>query len=161
MYEKLTILITITILAIASYTDLKYRRVPNWLTFPGMITGILLCGIFERGDLVSRLIWLAIFFFIGMLAIMGMGDLKLMMAVIALRGIMTASITLLAGAMLLLVYCIVTEGPKKVLDGFKLAMKCMLLGNYKNKFEGKEYPFAVFISMGYVCTIMIRMWCGW
>lgn len=160
MYDKLSVLITITILAIASYTDLKYRRVPNWLTFPGMITGILLCGIFERGDLTSRLIWLIAFFFIGMLAIMGMGDLKLMMAIIALRGIMTASITLLAGSLLLLFYCIITEGIDKVWSGFKIAITCLRLNNINRELEGKKYPFAVFISMGYICTFILRMWCG-
>ena len=88
---------------------------------------------------------------------MGMGDLKLCMAVIALRGIEEASLMLLAGAIFMLLYCFWTDRPNTIL---------MLKDTYSTIFYStpvikrldKQYPFAVFLACGYIAAILIRWW---
>lgn len=73
---------------IAATWDLKYRRIPNWLTFPAMMLGIILNTL--HGRLLGALFGLA-FGFIVMFwpwfkGWLGAGDVKLAMAFGALQG---------------------------------------------------------------------------
>jgi Flp pilus assembly protein protease CpaA len=80
---------------IACYTDLSKGRVPNWLTFPCMIAGLLIHFIigdwnsitFSLSESLAGLLYggipLVIFYFMGGL---GGGDVKLFAAVGALKG---------------------------------------------------------------------------
>ncbi len=79
------------LLTVASITDLRYQRIPNWLTFPAMFLALSYHTI---GAGVSGLLWsagglavgmavLVLYYLLGML---GAGDVKLMGAVGALLG---------------------------------------------------------------------------
>jgi len=75
------------ILAVALVTDLQTRKIYNWLTFPAMLVGLVLAGVF--GGLIglqsalvgffAGSIVFAIGFFMG--GQMGAGDVKLMAAI--------------------------------------------------------------------------------
>jgi prepilin peptidase CpaA len=79
------------ILAVALVTDLQNRKIYNWLTFPAMLTGLVLNTAFGGlhglqssliGLLVASLVFLAGF----LMNAMGAGDVKLMAAVGAWLG---------------------------------------------------------------------------
>ena len=80
------------VLAAAVY-DVRYRRIPNWLTLAGILAGVALNGFLDQGRpglFVSSLLGLAIafglYFVLYALRAMGAGDVKLMAAVGAIVG---------------------------------------------------------------------------
>lgn len=80
------------VVAVAVYTDLRYRRIPNRITLPALVAGLLLNGLADwPSGLVSALSGVGIA--LGLWAIslllggcMGAGDIKLLAAVGALCG---------------------------------------------------------------------------
>ncbi len=77
---------TLIVLAVATFTDLRSRRIPNWLVLPFMVAGIAVSGwlhgmhgieqSFEGLGLGALLLG-----FLCWMGGMGMGDLKLCMAI--------------------------------------------------------------------------------
>lgn len=152
---KLSFIITITILVISAYTDLRYRKVLNIITFPSMALGLFLCRFPFTGESLYRLLWMLIFFALGYFRMMGLGDLKLIMAVTALRGIEESSGMLLAGILLMLVYCFFTD-QKNTLLMLKDTYSTIFYHTPIIKRSNKEYPLAAFLFLGYVATILAR-----
>ena len=79
----------------AAVFDVRYRRIPNWLTVTGVLAGLALNGFLAQaqgrsGLFVSSLLGLAIafvvYFVLYALRAMGAGDVKLMAAVGAVVG---------------------------------------------------------------------------
>jgi prepilin peptidase CpaA len=77
----------------AAVFDVRYRRIPNWLTVTGVLAGLALNGFLAQGRpglFVSSLLGLAIafgvYFVLYALRAMGAGDVKLMAAVGAIVG---------------------------------------------------------------------------
>jgi prepilin peptidase CpaA len=77
---------TLFVLAIATFTDLRYRRIPNWLVLPFLILGIATSGWFQGwhgivqsfyGLGLGALLYGILFYLGGM----GMGDVKLCAAI--------------------------------------------------------------------------------
>jgi prepilin peptidase CpaA len=77
---------TLIVLAVATFTDLRSRRIPNWLVLPFMVAGIAVSG-YQHGwhgigqsfeGLGLGVLLLGIFCWMGG---MGMGDLKLCAAI--------------------------------------------------------------------------------
>jgi len=80
------------VLAAAVY-DVRYRRIPNWLTLAGILAGVALNGFLDQGRpglFVSSLLGLAVafgvYFVLYALRAMGAGDVKMMVAVGAIVG---------------------------------------------------------------------------
>jgi prepilin peptidase CpaA len=79
-------------LIVATVTDLRRRRIPNWLTVSGAIAGLAVHGVYGgMTDLVSSLAGLGVWFLIGFCFYtqvrgIGAGDLKLITACAALVG---------------------------------------------------------------------------
>jgi prepilin peptidase CpaA len=79
------------LLALASLTDLRNRRIPNLVTFPAVAMGLMLNGVFFGLDGLRESgqgfgLGLAMLFGLFVLRWMGAGDVKLMAAVGALKG---------------------------------------------------------------------------
>lgn len=102
---------TLIVLSVATFTDLRSRRIPNWLVFPFMAAGIVVSG-WSHGwqgmgqsmaGLALAALVLGAFFWMGG---MGMGDVKLYVAIGAWIGpsqLMVAMvITALAGGVMAL-----------------------------------------------------------
>lgn len=80
------------LLLFATLTDLQRRRIPNWLTVPGLLAGLLLHGIVGGLDgfvssLGGALLWFVVgFSFYSKVGGIGAGDIKLVIAAAALTG---------------------------------------------------------------------------
>lgn len=77
---------TVIVLAVATFTDLRSRRIPNWLVLPFMLIGIVVSGWLHGWHGIEQsfaglglgVLLLGVFCFMGG---MGMGDLKLCAAI--------------------------------------------------------------------------------
>jgi prepilin peptidase CpaA len=77
---------TLIVLAIATFTDLRSRRIPNWLVFPFMIAGVAVSGWLHGWNGVGHSLagWAlggALFGILSLMGGMGMGDVKLCAAI--------------------------------------------------------------------------------
>jgi prepilin peptidase CpaA len=100
---------TLIVLAVASFTDMRSRRIPNWLVLPFMVAGIAVSGWLHGwhgigqsvGGLALAALVLGAFFWMGG---MGMGDVKLYAAIGAWIGpsqlILAMVITAMAGGVM-------------------------------------------------------------
>src|SRR5919197_5677105 len=84
-------LVLMAVLAVASVTDLRTRRIPNALTFSTVALGLVLNGVFFgldglRDSASGAGLGLGLLFPLFMLRWMGAGDVKLMAVVGALKG---------------------------------------------------------------------------
>ena len=76
---------------IAGWTDLRSRRIPNWLTVPGAVVGVALNAIFDRWDgvkssLLGIVVGLGLLLLFVLLRSLGAGDWKLAGALGAFTG---------------------------------------------------------------------------
>lgn len=77
---------TLVVVAVATFTDMRSRRVPNWLVWPFMAAGPIVSIVVQGGHGLweSFLGWglaVLVFGFLNWLGGMGMGDVKLMAAI--------------------------------------------------------------------------------
>jgi prepilin peptidase CpaA len=76
---------TLIVLAVATVTDLRSRRIPNWLVIPFLVAGLVLGGLHGWHGLMHSLVGLGVgASFFGILSVMGgmgMGDVKLCAAI--------------------------------------------------------------------------------
>ena len=76
----------------AAVYDIRYRRIPNWLTVMGVVVGLLLNSFLYQGwpglrlGLLGLAVAFGIYFVLYALRAMGAGDVKLMAAVGAMVG---------------------------------------------------------------------------
>ena len=100
---------------IAAIYDIKEKRIPNTLTFPTILTGILLNTVFNGFQGLSFSILgfftgMALFFIPFALGAMGAGDVKLMGAIGSLMGwkfaVIATFFSAIAGLLVVLVYMI-------------------------------------------------------
>ena len=89
--ELINLIFLTVILLIAVIYDIRFHRIPNWLTFPSMVTGIAYHTYMKgtQGFIFSiegLFLGLAIFMVFYLSAGMGAGDVKLMAAVGGLLG---------------------------------------------------------------------------
>jgi prepilin peptidase CpaA len=84
------LLALIALLSVAVYTDLLERRIPNWLTVSGLLTGMALTsfevGGFPTTSVLGAALALVLAFPLFALGGVGAGDVKLLVAVTAFTG---------------------------------------------------------------------------
>src|SRR5579871_6274396 len=76
---------TLVVLAVATFTDLRSRRIPNWLVLPFLVAGLVVGGFHGWHGIEQSLAGLALggllFFILAVMGGMGMGDVKLCAAI--------------------------------------------------------------------------------
>lgn len=106
---------TLVVVSIATFTDIRSRRVPNWLVLPFMALGPIVFIVVAGGSGLreSVLGWglaAVVFGFLNWLGGMGMGDVKLMAAVGAWIGpsqlLIAMIVTFLAGGVMAIVWSV-------------------------------------------------------
>ena len=91
-YQAVSTVIIISVLATAAYFDLRWRRIPNWLTYPAILCGLLLHYVYMGlNGLVLSFLGLVVgfgFLFVFFVChLIGGGDVKLLAAIGALIGV--------------------------------------------------------------------------
>ena len=170
------------LVSLSAAFDVKERRIPNKITFMGIIVGLLF-NLFAGGwagllnSFLGMLAGIAIFFIPFAMGGMGAGDVKLMGSIGALMGwrfsLETAIYSALVGGVMVLVYLVYTRKLLDILSGMLLVLvqvlnriiqkkgyseKLMKIEKtfYKN---GKEYkkiyiPYGVAIAGGTVLVLI-------
>lgn len=162
--------------ATGAVIDLKTRRIPNWLTLTmaaaGFLGGFLLFG--WGGILASGKGWLAgmlVFMIPYLLGGMGGGDIKLMGAIGALKGISfiieTAFLAALWGGLLALLAILFKKRPgilKRFGTGLKLfaitggaAGKELMLPDKDSEEEKLYVPYGAAIFLGVVASYFVDL----
>ncbi|MBI4471540.1 MAG: prepilin peptidase [Acidobacteria bacterium] len=85
-------LVLIAVVLAAAWSDLKTRRIPNWITVPGAVLGVLLQSVYGGvngaiSSLTGAAVGFAVFMVLYITGGMGAGDVKLFAAVGALVGL--------------------------------------------------------------------------
>ena len=109
-------ILIVLLLGLSVYFDLTQKRIPNFLTFPAILLGLIIFTVqggfdgFIQG-LSGFGVGIAVFFLFFALGVMGGGDVKLMGAIGALKGVefilYTTLFTGIIGAAIALVYLII------------------------------------------------------
>lgn len=152
------------VLAVATYTDLRSRRIPNWLVYPFLIAGFVVSGwthgwhgiLMSLEGLALGAVILGFFFWLGG---MGMGDVKLCAAIGAWIGpsqlLIALVITGMAGGIMAICWAALGgflgelfSGTSELVLGWKkrgqLAHPEMVLSNPKRR----KLPYAPAIAIG-------------
>lgn len=154
MAYKISLLVTAVLLIVSAVTDAKEHKVLNALTFPSMAIGLILCGFPFTSECYARLFWMAVFFIFGSFRWMGLGDIKLIMAVTALRGVQESAGMFIMGTVILLCYCFLTDR-ENTIHMVEDTWHTLAYHTPVVKRSDKEYPFALFLALGYL-TIWIK-----
>ncbi|CZQ80842.1 Hypothetical protein Tpal_125 [Trichococcus palustris] len=168
---------------LSGFFDAKERKIPNKITFPGILIGILL-NLFAGGwmgliqSIGGLLVGLAIFFLPFVVGGMGAGDVKLMGAIGALMGwrfsLVTALYSALVGGFMVLVYLLYTGKlrdyiKKMVLSLIRFLFQLMNQLGYNEKIDhlqqrfvknGQNYtkiyiPYGIAIAGGAVLVLIV------
>ncbi len=131
---------TFVVMATAATLDIRTRRIPNWLTFAAAITGLILTYIMDWREGIVRTIAVTAVFFAGATGCLGLGDLKLFMALTALQGVLPSLISIFIASCALLIV--------KVIKG-KYAVDMRRLRDADRAAEGERVPFAPYMLLGY------------
>lgn len=131
MYHYITSIACTVFLVICSITDVKSRKIKNAVTFPAIITGLVLTALNSLTDLAVACVAIILLFVIGFFRKKSLGDIKLLMGTVALKGVTATLFSLFAGCFffLLIFICIRT------------------IGIFDNK---KKVPMSPVILMGYI-----------
>lgn len=163
------------ILKIALYKDLRYMKIPNWLTFYGMISGIVLninpstSFITLLDSILGLVSAFIIFYLLYLLAGIGAGDAKLMMAIGAYLGpIFISRVTLVIAILTIIVSTIILIRKKIFLKTLKdnmqyliyIVLKILSFGNIEKEkpvVEAKtKIPYAAIIVPAVVFTLFMK-----
>lgn len=162
------------LLCAATFTDLRWRRIPNYLTFPAIMIGLVLYLL--AGGWKGLLLSLSgAVLAPSMLSLahggkgLGMGDIKLSMALGALLGPAVGAVAMLlsmiAGAGVAMVWMIKETGMfgygalNKIL-GRVLSKELISRENAETNPGGLTIPYGVAISIGTLTTLVICLWTG-
>lgn len=159
---------TVIVLAIATFTDLHSRRIPNWLVLPFMVAGICVSGWLHgwdgiRHSLSGLALGAALFGLLYWLGGMGMGDLKLCAAIGAWVGpkqlILALVLTSMAGGVMALCWAAaggflgeLFQGTGDLLFGFgKRGLRPDPVHTLSNP-SARKMPYAPAIAIGTIVS---------
>jgi len=164
--------LTVILLGAVTYTDLRSRRIPNYLTFPALGLGLILSGL-ARGWEGLLLSVVGAFVAPAVLSLahggrgLGMGDLKLAAAVGALLGpalaLVAMVLSMVAGGLVALLWM----GREWGMFGHGRvgsAVRKLLPGGgptADNKKTGAmTVPYGLAIALGTLFTLVVCLWTG-
>ena len=131
---------TFVVMAVAATLDIRTRKIPNWLTFAAAVTGLFFTYFIDWREGIVRTIAITAVFFAGATGCLGLGDLKLFMALTALQGLLPSLISIFIASCSLLIV--------KVIKG-RYAVDMRRLKDSDKAAEGEKVPFAPYMLLGY------------
>lgn len=162
-WDILIFCITIGMLIAAAIIDKKTLKIPNYITFPGIVAGAALCAASRGfGEMGIRFIAVAVLFLFFMVRLLSGGDAKLLMAISLLQGILPMLLTLIIGNIVLLVVAFFKdrhEAAHAVKNGLFLMNGWTDTSNYSG--SSRKIALAPYLLVGfllyYVGNIAITM----
>ena len=150
-------IICLLVLSAAAITDSKEGKIPNIITIPSILLGIVLTVLTGK-SLLLLVASLTLLFLFGGLGFFGMGDIKLLMAVSSLSGpkIMLLSLFLAS------INIIIIQGlksPESMKNDVKKGLNMLLFRDIKIDKEGKTIAFAPYLLLGF-CITGVLIECG-
>lgn len=171
--------LTTVLVGLAITTDLLWRRIPNFLTFPAFFAAIIL-HIYFQGWTGLGLALSGAFLAPILLLIMhggrgiGMGDLKLAAAVGAIVGpvlaIAAMFLSAIAGGILAIAFLLKHGSPlRNLLSTFSIGLPFRKTKTAKNESSPettgdsapKTIPYGVAIGVGSLLTLVVSWWTGY
>jgi prepilin peptidase CpaA len=137
---------TLVVLAVATFTDLRSRRIPNWLVLPFMLAGLIvpawLLGWRGFGQSVEGLgLGAVIYGTLSIIGGMGMGDVKLVAAIGAWIGPKQLLFAILITAM----------------AGGLIAVGAAIYGHFSgDAWKSRKIPYAPAIAIGTLISFFSR-----
>jgi Flp pilus assembly protein protease CpaA len=144
-------------LILATIWDIRYRRIPNAVTLPAILFGLVLTAVFQINTMPLTVIILILLFLFGALGMMGQGDIKLIMALIAISGLNIALISTGIAALLVVAVQFMLY-PDEFFKDVKIVLKSIFIMNFKNiDKNGRSVPFAPYILIGFAYFTVYRL----
>jgi Flp pilus assembly protein protease CpaA len=147
------VIAAVTCLAAAIF-DIKTNQIPNKLTFPVISIGLILTLITQPiTTFIIAFVAIIIWFFLGMTNFMGLGDIKLVMAITAIGGCHMGIISFIIGILFLCLFALVTNPIEtgvyvhKMLRRLRFKKEPIYKGSTK-------YKFAPFLFLGVIFYIL-------
>ena len=170
LMEIFPIIFLTLILIIAAISDIRAHKIPNWLTFSTMVTGIVFHTytkswegfLFSLEGIFLGFAFLLIFYFLGGT---GAGDVKLMGAVggiLGPKGVFTAFLFIaLLGGIYSIILLVLHEGLKdmvkrygKMLNTFIFTTSITYIPPETNKGKKPVLCYGVVIALGTLLSVM-------
>jgi prepilin peptidase CpaA len=162
---------TLVVLAVATYTDLRSRRVPNWLVLPFMAGGLIVPGVLGgwhgltqslEGFGLGALIYGVLYWLGGM----GMGDVKLVAAIGAWVGpqqlILAIVLTFMIGGIMTLCWALfggflgeLSQGTGDLILGFRRGLRPNPEFTLESKTR-RKLPYVPAIAIGTLISFFSR-----
>jgi len=162
-------------LLLAAVSDVRSRRIPNWVVAGGMLSGLALQALAPAGTglfnfwwgglgfgsaLLGLLAGLGLFLPLHLLRIVGAGDVKLLAMVGVWLGpqllLGATLLTLLAGGAMAIVMMLASGTARRVLSNVRLLLTTFVVGAHTGRFTSMDatmtsdvrLPYAVAIATG-------------
>ena len=152
---------TIIFIFTAGITDKKINKIPNFLILIGFIIGFLFNFFIDKLSLYDnclRLIVCIIIFFVGMLRILGGGDIKLWMVLNILIGSIESAIAIMTASVLIILFAVFSD-KNNMLKVYVSLLKAKNkdFSVEKGKENEKGYPLALFLIIPVVTISILKM----
>lgn len=153
------LILSLLLLAPATYWDIKEKRVPNFIVFPGMAVGLslLVLKCIYDGSILSGIENLGLFvllFLFGMTGLLGLGDIKLLMALSLVNDPVTLLLSIALACLLIVFVQIVKQGRKiiaKLWAGFGMILTKKLTPVARN---ADTVPFVPYFLITFLVTFL-------
>ena len=157
MLERYSIWLALITLLLASYYDVKKRVIPNWITLGASLLGVILLII--GWNKVNFFILIPTIFLLllgGYINFIGMGDVKLLIALSVLTSPYIMMLTLCLGALSSIIFYYFNKEKRQ-----EIKVGLIKIINLKDfTLEGTKIPFAPFLTIGYILTIILEQVSG-
>ena len=156
MPEMVPIIVSLAVTTAAALWDWRHGRIPNVFTFPAILLGIVYsfsCFSIQVG--LARCILIVLLFAAGTLRILGMGDLKLLMAIGALTGSLCLAVTAFLASLLVLMSGFIRHR-KETWSDFRAGLTSLLTLDFDARLgTGRKVKFAPYILWGLIGGVIV------
>ena len=157
LLQHIQTLVALTVLILAAIWDVKNRRIPNAVTLPAILLGLILTAAFDLKAIPLTFIALILLFFFGALNLMGQGDVKLIMTLTAICSLSVALLSTGIAAILLVAIQLLLH-PNETVRNIKNSFGVLFTMDFKRiDNKGRSVPFAPYILAGFVCLTLCRL----
>ena len=171
--DRYSLYLSVLLVLMAAFFDLRYQKIPNWMTFPFTLTGIFTSWLFYGSSglqfsLLGLITGFFLLFFFYLLGGMGAGDVKLLSAVGSLLGprlVFYAFVwTALVGGILALGLIIYKKAFRQTFFNLGTLLHAWLVDFGMNPISDFtihnrsliKLPYAVPIAIGTILTVWLR-----